>query len=304
MEVDPCVLQESPEPSIQQLWDLETIGIKEEKFTPTERETVESFSQTIHYDGRKYWARLPWRIDPSMLPTNFRMAVGQLGSLHQQLRRRPDKLQHYQKVIDEYLQNDFIEEVVDHGVRGHYLPHHGVAKDSVTTPLRIVFNASAKAKSNDLCLNDVLDTGPSLTEKLLDSLLNFRVGKFAIVGDISKAFLRIGLQEIDRDYVRFLWATDPDSPVRTYRFKSVLFGSTSSPFLLQATLFKHFETYDPKLRDILISSFYVDNFQHTLDDESLLPDLQKKTTEMSCKSRHALTGMELQFSRVQPSVGG
>ena len=71
----------------------------------------------------------------------------------------------------------------------------------MTTPLRIVFNTSAKAKSSDQSLNDALETGPSLTEKLIDSLLNFRVGKFAIVGDISKAFLRIGLQEIDRDYV-------------------------------------------------------------------------------------------------------
>ena len=148
----------------------------------------------------------------------------------------------------------------------------------MTTPLRIVFNASAKAKSSDQSLNDALETGPSLTEKLIDSLLNFRVSKFAIVGDISKAFLRIGLQEIDRDYVRFLWSEDPSLPPKTYRFKSILFGSTSSPFLLQATLFKHFETCDPQLREILSSSFYVDNFQHTVDDETLLFDLQESTT--------------------------
>ena len=104
-------------------------GIKEEKFTSTELRTVNSFSQTIQYDGRKYWARLPWRTDPSKLPTNFRMAVGQLKSLQQQLSRQSDKLQHYQQVIEEYVRNDFIEEVTDSSVRGHYLPHHGVVKD-------------------------------------------------------------------------------------------------------------------------------------------------------------------------------
>ena len=162
-----------------------------------------SFSEAIQYDGCKYWVRLSWHTDPSKLPTNFRMAVGQLKSLQQQLSRRPDKLQHYQRVIEEYVRNDFIEEVVNPSVQGHCLPNHGVVKDPVTTPLRVVFNARAKVKSSDQSLNNVLETGPSLTEKLIDSLLNFRVSKFALVGDISKAFLCIGLQEIDRDYVRF-----------------------------------------------------------------------------------------------------
>ena len=181
------------------------------------------------------------------------MAVGPLKSLQQQLSHRQDKLQHYQRVIEEYVRNDFIEEAVNPSVQGHCLPNHGVVKDSVTTPLRVVFNARAKVKSSDQSLNNVLETGPSLTEKLIDSLLNFRVSKFALVGDISKAFLCIGLQEINRDYVLFLWSEDLSLPPKTYRFKSVLFGSASSPFLLQATLFKHFEACDPQLREILRS---------------------------------------------------
>ena len=178
----------------------------------------------------------------------------------------------------DHLENDFIEEVMNPQIRGYYMPHHAVTKDSVTTPVRVVFNASAKLKTRDLSLNDILETGPSLTEKLIDSLLNFRVGKYALIADISKAFLRVGLQEIDRDYVRFLWSDDLDTPPKTFRFKSVPFGSTSSPFLLQATLLKHFEGCEPPLRTILDSSFYVDNFQYTTDDENELYELQCKTT--------------------------
>ena len=107
-----------------------------------------------------------------------------------------------------------------------------MVKNSTTTPLRIVFNASAKMGSNSISLNETLETGPSLTEKLVDSLLSFRVGYFGVTADISKAFLRVGLQLVDRDYVRFLWTKEPDSPPRTHRFKSVLFGSTSSPFFV------------------------------------------------------------------------
>ena len=82
---------------------------------------------------------------------------------------------------------------------------------------------------------------------------------------MSKAFLRVGLQEVDRDFVRFLWSSDPEAEPLTYRFKSVLFGSTSSPFLLQATLYKHFQDSNSPVKDVLATSFYVDNFQTTVD---------------------------------------
>ena len=133
-----------------------------------------------------------------------------------------------------------MEEVVDSQVKGHYLPHHGVAKESKTTPLRVVFNASAKSKSSDLSLNDALETGPSLTEKLASSLINLRIGKFAVIADISKAFLRIGLQKQDRDYVRFLWSDDPTSFPKTYRFKSVFFWIHQFPFSAASYITKTF----------------------------------------------------------------
>ena len=60
--------------------------------------------------------------------------------------------------------------------------------------------------------------------------------------DIEKAFLNVGLDIEDRDVTRFFWLskpTDPNSDLTTYRFKSVLFGATCSPFILNAVLSKH-----------------------------------------------------------------
>ncbi|XP_066978834.1 uncharacterized protein [Macrobrachium rosenbergii] len=51
--------------------------------------------------------------------------------------------------------------------------------------------------------------------------------------------------------------------VVTYRFKVVLFGVTSSPFLLQKILTYHLENHSNPLAKTLISRFYVDNFAHT-----------------------------------------
>ena len=287
--VDSCLLQDLPKPPIHNLWELDTIGIKEDSLTVGERHAVDFFTKSIQYDGDKYWVRLPWKRDPSEVPTNYRMAVGQLNSLQTHLSKNSSKFDQYNQVIREYLHNDFVEEVVDSQVKGHYLPHHGVAKESKTTPLRVVFNASAKSKSSDLSLNDALETGPSLTEKLASSLINLRIGKFAVIADISKAFLRIGLQAQDRDYVRFLWSDDPTSFPKTYRFKSVLFGSTSSPFLLQATLQRHFETCQTPMEQKLSKSFYVDNFQHSVDSEVELSEVHQLLT--SCMSK---AGMPLQ----------
>ena len=53
-------MQDALDPPIQQLWDLETIGIQEERFTTGEQNALASFSQSIFYDGLKYWVRLPW----------------------------------------------------------------------------------------------------------------------------------------------------------------------------------------------------------------------------------------------------
>ena len=106
----------------------------------------------------------------------------------------------------------------------------------------MVFNCSSKSSPQQASLNDCLMTGPSLTKKLVDVLVRFRKGQFAYTANIVKALLQVRLQEVNRNYARFLWVKDIEAqPVKyeVYRFRSVLFGLTASPFLLQATLTKH-----------------------------------------------------------------
>ncbi|XP_069186433.1 uncharacterized protein [Procambarus clarkii] len=199
------------------------------------------------------------------------MASTQLNSQLTRLRKQPDKLQLYHDLIQQQLTNKFIEVVEgDNHKSDHYLPHHAVLIDSVTTTVRIVFNCSAKLKADSLSLNDCLQTGPSLTQRLQDVLLRLlRSGIFAYTADISRAFLRVGLQETDRDFTKFLWVKDPQDPnsdVITYRFASVLFGATSSPFLLQTTLDTHLKKSLSPYKAEISNNLYVDNFQGTTND--------------------------------------
>ena len=270
------ILGENTEP-VHKLWDLDTIGINSNEPPPEDRITHKHYLETVKYENGQYWVSLPWKLNVPDLPTNYKLAKGQLCTLLSRVSKNENHLQLYDDIIKEQLKNGFIEKVpgvVDHKV-GHYLPHHSVCKDFITTPIRVVFNCSAKADKESPSLNDCLYTGPNLSEKLGDVLLKFRVNKYAYVADISKAFLRVGLNEPDRDFTRFLWPEDPfdpDSSLVTYRFKSVLFGSCSSPFLLCSTLQYHFDRSEsPEIGQ----AFYMDNLQGTVNTEQEAIDIYK-----------------------------
>ena len=87
----------------------------------------------------------------------------------------------------------------------------------------------------------------------------------AIAADIEKAFLIVSIAEEDRDALRFLWVdnvvNDPPK-ICVVRFIRVVFGVTSSPFLLNARLQHHLNQHlseYPKLVERLLKSTYVDD---------------------------------------------
>ena len=131
--------------------------------------------------------------------------------------------------------------------RVHYLPHRAVIREGAeTTKLRVVYDASCKDGKTGVSLNSCLHVGPPMTPMIFDVLLRFRANHVALVGDIEKAFLKIEIHPEDRDSLRFLWVNDVNSPepeVTILRFKRVVFGYNSSPFLLNAVLRHHINKY-------------------------------------------------------------
>ncbi|GFS67935.1 uncharacterized protein TNCV_1361861 [Trichonephila clavipes] len=95
--------------------------------------------------------------------------------------------------------------------------------------------------------------------------VKFRENRVAFTADIKQAFLQIQLDEEDRDVTRFLWNENPDGPeelIQSYRMTRVLFGVSSSPFLLAATIKHHLKRYVekfPETCEMLNNSLYVDD---------------------------------------------
>ena len=175
-------------------------------------------------------------------------------------------------------------------ISGH---HHGVVRqDKATSKLRVVYDASARTTGP--LLNDCLYTGPKFGQSIFDILLRFRLQQEALTGDIEKAFLMVSVTERDRDSLRFLWAAKPhvEPPeIITLQFTRVVFGVSSSPFLLNATVNHHLRTYheaDPSFVDKFLSSIYVDDLVSGSNDVKSAHELYVKS-----KLRLATAGFKL-----------
>ena len=74
----------------------------------------------------------------------------------------------------------------------HYIPHHPVICDNAkSTKMRIVYDCLTHLMLKEPCLNDLLETGPSLQCPLFDILLKNSMHKFYLTGDVKKTFLQI-----------------------------------------------------------------------------------------------------------------
>ena len=250
--------------NIQKFYDLETTGIIKEN--NSDKHFLQEYSQTCitHLPDGSYCARFPWKESHPPLPTNSNVCKRRTRSLALRLSLTPNLLQTYNNIICDQLNRGFIERVYTPEQPGltHFIPHHCVKKNSITTPIRIVYDCSCRQTKDHPSLNDCLLTGPHFLTDLCSIILRFRTHNYAISTDIEKAFLHIHLHESDRDYTRFLWlsdATDPTSELIMYRFKTVLFGAVSSPFMLYATLYRHLQCYNTPLSHDIQANLYVDN---------------------------------------------
>ena len=134
------------------------------------------------------------------------MCEQRLRGLLRCFRKEPDILCEYDRIMKEQLEQGIMERVdKKKGDLIHYLPHHPVVrKESETTKLRVVYDASVKSRKGDRSLNECLHTGPPLTPLLFDILVRFRTYPIMLIADMKKAFMQIEVDERDRDFLRLV----------------------------------------------------------------------------------------------------
>ena len=144
-----------------------------------------------------------------------------------------------------------------------FLPHRPVNRQNAeSTKLREAYDPSAKSESG-YSLNDCLEKGPSLQNKLWDILIRTTFRLVILCADIEKAFLQIRIKEKERESLKFHWIENlTNNTIQFLRFTRLIFGLNQSLFVLEGTLKAHFERYESiylelirKIRD----DMYVDD---------------------------------------------
>lgn len=221
---------------IKAFWEIEDITQQSELSTE-DNQCMQYYeeSTTRREDGR-YVVKLPLSSDhQEKLGTSKPMAIAQFRNLEQKFHKHEDVARDYKAFINEYLSLNHMAESTTSQTPHCFLPHHCVIRESATTALRVVFNASAKT-STGYSLNDVMKRGPNLQQDLQALILRWRQYQFAYTADIEKIFRQIMISEDHQQYQKIIWRESPYSPLREYQLTTVTYGTKAVPFLAMRTL--------------------------------------------------------------------
>ncbi|XP_067045588.1 uncharacterized protein [Acropora muricata] len=211
-----------------------------------------------------YETGLPWKGNHPPLPTN---KEGSLRRLHTQLSKLHSigKIGQYDAIIREQLTKGVVEPApLQARGKEFYMPHRAVIRETAeTTKMSVVYDGSAGGAKDAPSLNDCLEPGPALQNKIYDVLVRGRFHLVAFAGDMRQAFLQVRIREGERDALRFHWLRHLHSAkAQVFRFTKALFGLAPSPFLLGGVIEQHLESWSERLLQSvaeILRSLYVDD---------------------------------------------
>ncbi|XP_024878250.1 uncharacterized protein LOC112458723 [Temnothorax curvispinosus] len=278
--VQHCLSSLSLDRELQNFWEIEEVS-RLTTLSPEDQQCEEHFLNThSRCSNGRYVVRLPFKRGPPIdIGDSYHVAERCLKSLHRRLSNNVELKTEYTEFMREYerlghmrqcpLSAPFSDQCV-------YIPHHAVIKDhSVTSHLRVVFNASSPS-SNATSLNDHLLTGPKLQADLAAVLLRWRQFRYVYSADITKMYRQIQVDPRDIDYQRILWMDDNEI-IQAYQLLTVTYGTASAPYLALRTLL---QLCEDEGRDfalavaILLENRFVDDALFGADDIPLLRQMR------------------------------
>jgi hypothetical protein len=255
---------QSVEFDLRKFWEIEEVETVNDSITE-HQECVEHFKKTysIGEDG-KFIVRLPFKREKSLVSKNKNSALSALRRAETKL--EPKLKLVYNQFMEEYIQTGHMS-LAETGENAWFLPHHAVLKpDSKTTPLRVVFNASARER-NSISLNDALMVGPNIQRSLFEILIQMRTYKIVFSCDIAKMYRMIWLHEQDRMYQHVWWRNAPNEEARGYQLNTLTYGTAPASYIATQCLnvvADHVEQSNTKLASMIRNNFYMDDLSAVL----------------------------------------
>ncbi|XP_029155164.1 uncharacterized protein LOC114928246 [Nylanderia fulva] len=283
ISVQHCANALSLESELRRFWEIEEIP-QRAILSPEEQQCEEHFLTTHSRcaDGR-YVVRLPFRKGPPIdIGQSRNTAERLLKSVHRRFKSSNELKIEYTKFLHEYEALGHMREVTSSrafSMQCVYIPHHPVIRESsVTTRLRVVFNASS-ITTNSTSLNDHLLTGPKLQTDLSAVVLRWRQFRYVYSADIAKMYRQISVDSRDVDYQRILWADSETECAKEYQLTTVTYGTASAPFLalrvLRQLILDEGHSF-PLAVPVLQDNIYVDDVLFGADDIPLLRQMRSQ----------------------------
>lgn len=219
---------------IHKLWEIEELE-ERPALSMDERACEMLYESTVVKGTDRYIVKL--MLKPHIeLGDSRSMAMRRFHQLEGRFKRDPELKTQYVKFMKEYEQLGHMRRAdpLPPETQHYYIPHHAVA---IERKFRVVFDASAKT-TNGRSLNEAQYVGPRLQRDLMDIVMSFRVGQFAMSADICKMFRQIEVNQNEWDYQRILWRESTDEPIHDYWLTVVTYGMASSPYNAVKTLVK------------------------------------------------------------------
>ncbi|XP_073835822.1 uncharacterized protein [Musca autumnalis] len=249
---------------LKRFWEVEEYSKSPATFTEEEQACKDHFLQNSRFDSDgRVVVRLPFKKSPECLGNSLEMARRRFLSLERRLERDSTLKSMYEEFMQEYVSLGHMSPYSRSLDNSHYvIPHHCVLKPhSITTKLRVVFDASARSSSNH-SLNDILMVGPTIQQDLITTLFSFRLHKYALTADISKMYRQFRIDDQDRRFQLVLWRTNKNDELQVFQLNTVTYGLSAAPFLAIRSLFliaDRYKTSHPSGSEVLRQDLYVDD---------------------------------------------
>ena len=212
-------------------------------------ETAMKDAWSVDETGR-FEVKLPWKSTRNNLRNNRVQAWSRSMNLEKYLKKKdPGLLKLFQEQVTEMITTDVLREVPP-SYPHRYLPLLAViTPEKESTKLRVCLDS--KSKFAGLSLNDALLKGKMKMNDIFETILQFRCGKYTLVGDIRKMFWQIKITEEDQKYHGVIFNG------KTYVFTRVGFGNNNSPPIADTGMLKM--AYNGKESHPLAARALIDN---------------------------------------------
>ncbi|XP_037958159.1 uncharacterized protein LOC119687764 [Teleopsis dalmanni] len=186
---------------LERFWELEEYKIGSPQLSAEEKNCEQHYIKTVTIsENGRVQVRLPFKVNLDVLGKSFHLAKQRFLSLEHRLQRDKALYKMYSEFMNEYVSLGHMSNIkaVDFSKPHYFMPHHCVLRpQSLTTKLRVVFDASAKTCSK-YSLNDTFMVGPTIQQDLITTLMAFRLHKYALTADIAKMYCQFLMDNRDR----------------------------------------------------------------------------------------------------------